>query len=68
MARIHKQFGSLSNFNDNVENLTKQVEKLEAINLKVKLWVEVSRRNAVDIYPDVERWLSNEIESFNYMD
>ena len=35
-----------------------------AINLKVKQWAEVSRRNAVDVYPDVERWLSNEIESF----
>ena len=39
-----------------------------AINLKVKQWAEVSRRNVVDIYPDVERWLSNEIESFSYMD
>ena len=44
MARIHKQFGSLSNFNDNVENLTKQVEKLESINLKAKQWVEASRK------------------------
>lgn len=56
---IYKQFGTLTNFNDNVEDLTKQVEKLETINLKVKQLVEDSRSNAVDIYPDVERWLSN---------
>ena len=33
---ILNQFDYLINFNDNVEDLTKQVEKLEAINLKVK--------------------------------
>uniref|UniRef100_A0A2N9F951 Purple acid phosphatase N-terminal domain-containing protein n=1 Tax=Fagus sylvatica TaxID=28930 RepID=A0A2N9F951_FAGSY len=56
---ILNQFDYLINFNDNVEDLTKQVEKLEAINLKVKQLIEIARRNAEDIKLDVERWLSN---------
>jgi uncharacterized protein (DUF362 family) len=56
---ILNQFDYLINFNDNVEDLTKQVEKLEAIKLKVKQLIEIARRNAEDIKLDVERWLSN---------
>ena len=56
---ILNQFDYLINFNDNVENLTKRVEKLEAINLKVKQLIEIAKRNAEDIKLDVERWLSN---------
>ena len=54
---ILNRFDYLINFNDNVEDLTKQVEKLEAINLKVKQLIEIARRNTEDI--KLERWLSN---------
>ncbi|KAI5655412.1 hypothetical protein M9H77_32599 [Catharanthus roseus] len=58
VVSVGRQFGYLFSFNNNLENLQKQITQLEDMRVEVIRQVDAAKRNVEVIRPSVEAWLT----------